>query len=345
MTLEEYIITHQKVAVEEYPNRVLKMVPHPVVSCRISTYNHAPYIAQCIDSMLMQETDFPFEIVIGEDESSDGTREICIAYAKKHPDKIRLFLHSRENNIRIDGKPSARFQILFSIMSCRGKYQAMCEGDDYWTDPLLLQKHVEIIKGNSCATHIGAIAEIVKNGKKTQKYFGNYADLDDGQMVRKYRLFKFNSLLIRKDFLISLFEKYMGSIPLNEYTLNNLFFEYGVGIYHKAVVCVYNVTGHGVYTGSELHARNTLHYNLVKKLRKMLKKNWSFLAFQELVTYSIISFIDLKNSKSVHFFKLNFIESAKLFLLFVLRFGFITCIPQVFHWSKEKKNSSVIFEN
>jgi glycosyltransferase involved in cell wall biosynthesis len=148
MTFQEFIDKYQKVPVEEYQNNVLEMVPNPMVSCRVSTYQHAPYIRQCLDGILMQKTNFLFEIVIGEDESSDGTTEICLEYAKKYPDIIRLFLHKRENNILIDGNPSAKFQSTYTRYKLRGKYQAICEGDDYWTDPYKLQKQVDFLEEN-----------------------------------------------------------------------------------------------------------------------------------------------------------------------------------------------------
>src|SRR5690606_4409195 len=113
---------------------------NPVVSVCVQTYQHAPYIRECLDSILMQKTDFPFEILLGEDESSDGTREICIEYAEKFPDKIKLFLHRRENNIQIFGYPTGRFNFLTNLYSSNGKYIAICEGDDYWTDSDKLQK-------------------------------------------------------------------------------------------------------------------------------------------------------------------------------------------------------------
>jgi glycosyltransferase involved in cell wall biosynthesis len=116
----------------------------PVVTTRTMVFNHAPYLRQCIEGIIDQKTTFPFEIVIGEDESSNSTMEICIEYAKKYPDIIRLFLHKRENNILIDGKPSAKFQGTYTMYKLRGKYQAICEGDDYWTDPLKLQKQVDL---------------------------------------------------------------------------------------------------------------------------------------------------------------------------------------------------------
>lgn len=139
---------YQKVPVEEHPNDVLDEVPEPMVSVHVSTYQHADFIRDCLDGVLMQETDFPVEIIIGEDESSDGTREICREYADRHPDKIRLFLHRRENNISIHGRPTGRFQFAYSHFIARGKYIAICEGDDYWTDPMKLQKQIDFLEEN-----------------------------------------------------------------------------------------------------------------------------------------------------------------------------------------------------
>ena len=120
----------------------------PLVSVCVTTYQHAPYIKECLDSILMQKTDFPFEIILGEDESTDGTREICIEYAEKHPDIIRLFLRSRKDVIYINGNPTGRFNFTKNLKAAKGKYVALCEGDDYWTDPLKLQKQVDFLDGN-----------------------------------------------------------------------------------------------------------------------------------------------------------------------------------------------------
>ena len=68
----------------------------PLVSVCISTYQHAKYIGQCLDGILMQKTNFLFEIVLGKDESTDRTRQICIKYAEKFPDKIKLYLRDRK---------------------------------------------------------------------------------------------------------------------------------------------------------------------------------------------------------------------------------------------------------
>lgn len=112
----------------------------PVVSVCMITYNHERFIAQAIESVLMQETDFPVELVIGEDCSTDGTRAIVVEYAQRHPDRIRPLL--RERNLGMIPN------FVATLQACRGKYIALLEGDDYWTDPHKLQKQVEFLEGH-----------------------------------------------------------------------------------------------------------------------------------------------------------------------------------------------------
>ncbi len=120
----------------------------PLVSVCIMSYQHAKYIRECLDGALLQKTNFPVEIIVGEDESTDGTREICIEYAEKFPDKLRLFLRSRKDVIMINGKNTGRFNFLQTFKAARGKYVALCEGDDHWSDPEKLQKQVDFLEAN-----------------------------------------------------------------------------------------------------------------------------------------------------------------------------------------------------
>jgi glycosyltransferase involved in cell wall biosynthesis len=125
----------------------------PRVSVSLIAYNHAPFIAQAIEGVLNQRTTFPFEIVIGEDESSDGTREIVQRYAAAHPDKIRLNLHSRGENLSYQGRPTGQRNYAFNIRSVRGEYVALLDGDDYWTDPEKLQRQVDYLDAHpECTT-------------------------------------------------------------------------------------------------------------------------------------------------------------------------------------------------
>ena len=108
------------------------------VTVLLTTYNHEKYIAQALDSVLMQETNFDFELVILEDCSTDSTRDIVLAYQKKHPRKIRLRLAKR--NVH-SNKPFAE-----EFQAAPSPYIAMLDGDDYWSSPAKLQKQVEFLK-------------------------------------------------------------------------------------------------------------------------------------------------------------------------------------------------------
>jgi len=121
----------------------------PLVSVCITTYQHAPFIRQCLDGVLMQETAFPFEILLGEHDSADGTRKICIEYAERHPERIRLFLHERSTAVIIAGVSTGRNNFLNNLRNARGKYIALCEGDDCWTEKSKLQKQVDVLENSS----------------------------------------------------------------------------------------------------------------------------------------------------------------------------------------------------
>ncbi len=143
MNFDTLISQYQKVPVAVLP---YEEGPLPLVSVCIQTYRHAAIIAQCLDGVMMQQTSFPFEIWIGEDDSNDGTRDICLQYARLYPKIIRLVLHHRANNMTIDGRPSGRFSFLYNSFKAKGTYIALCEGDDYWTDPLKLQKQFDYLE-------------------------------------------------------------------------------------------------------------------------------------------------------------------------------------------------------
>lgn len=137
-----------------------------LVSVKTTTYNHVGYIRKCLEGILNQKTDFAFEVVIGDDGSDDGTTEVCKSFALKHPDKIRLFLRDRNTSQLFDnsGKLVRRLNGFFTYKACRGKYIAICEGDDYWTDPLKLQKQVDYLEANPEAHFTFHHSSIKKGG-------------------------------------------------------------------------------------------------------------------------------------------------------------------------------------
>jgi glycosyltransferase involved in cell wall biosynthesis len=117
-----------------------RQMAEPLVSIMMLTYNHAGNIARAIESVLHQEVNFPIELVIGEDASTDGTKAIVLEYQSRRPDIIRVItsptnVGMKANNYR-------------AIKACRGKYLAFCEGDDYWHHPGKLQKQADYLEGH-----------------------------------------------------------------------------------------------------------------------------------------------------------------------------------------------------
>lgn len=108
------------------------------LSVRVITYNHVRFVRDALDSILMQKVSFPFEIVVGDDGSSDGTREILLAYQRSHPRIIRLLLAERNMG--------GRHNFVRTFEACRGKYIALLDGDDYWTAPDKLEQQVSFLE-------------------------------------------------------------------------------------------------------------------------------------------------------------------------------------------------------
>ena len=114
-----------------------------MVTIRCITYNHEPYIRQCLEGFIMQKTNFRFEAIVHDDASTDETANIIREYAEKYPDIIKPIFETENQYSKLDGS-------IQRIMSehIHGKYVAMCEGDDYWIDPLKLQKQVDFLESN-----------------------------------------------------------------------------------------------------------------------------------------------------------------------------------------------------
>ena len=113
----------------------------PKVSVSIITYNHCGYVGRAIESVLKQKVDFAYEIIIGDDCSTDGTQEIVRDYQRRYPDRIQIILHPT----RYKGIPG-RLNNVTNLYACRGQYVAMLDGDDYWVSDNKLQRQVDYLE-------------------------------------------------------------------------------------------------------------------------------------------------------------------------------------------------------
>lgn len=162
-----------------------------MVSILCATYNHEKYIRQCLEGFLQQKTDFQFEVIVHDDASTDGTAAIVREYEEKYPEIIKP-IYQKENQyskgISID-KTYMRPKV-------RGKYVAICEGDDFWISPLKLQKQVDALENTpSCHMSVHAVRLYSENGKPLDRTMPD--PLDEKSCVINSR-----------DFLLKIAEEY-----------------------------------------------------------------------------------------------------------------------------------------
>ena len=169
-----------------------------LVSISCATYNHEPYIRQCLDGFVMQKTNFEFEILIHDDASTDGTTTIIREYVDKYPNLIKPIFQTENQYSK-----GVSISQTYNWPRARGKYIALCEGDDYWTDPYKLQKQVDFLEANPeysmCYTNI-----LRYNQKKD--FFDDWI-LSDENVITIDDLMLYNrvhtlTVLCRKDLLL-----------------------------------------------------------------------------------------------------------------------------------------------
>ena len=202
----------------------------------------------------MQQTDFDYEVLVGEDDSSDGTREICKEYAAKYPNRIRLFLNDRKNVIYISGRPTGRWNFINLLKNAKGKYIALCEGDDYWTDPYKLQKQVDFLESHpDCAICFHAFQKSFESvNREPETCFPpgrkEIYTLDDflrcsfiGTLTAVYRRGLFGD-----------FPEWYFKMPQGDWALHVLNAQHGDIGYIDEVMAVYRIHGGGAWSSMDL---------------------------------------------------------------------------------------------
>ncbi len=259
----------------ELPNNISKIAP-PLVSVFTITYQHSNYIEECIEGVLAQKTKFLFEYIIGEDFSDDGTREIVFEYAKKYPDRIRVITE----NYNVGGRKN----LIRCIKASRGKYIAICEGDDYWTDPYKLQRQVDVLEKNNslaiCAHRVKCFYQdefLPSYFSKKEKEIGGLADILERNYLHTC------SVLIRKSAIQEdRFEKISAGLIQGDWPLYVFTAEKGKIFFINKVMGVYRIHKGGVWNSlsSEeklkhtIRARKTIIGQVMGLSKKERKRLW-----------------------------------------------------------------------
>lgn len=251
----------------------------PLVSICCISFNHAAYIRKCLEGFLMQETTFKYEILINDDASTDDTQDIIKSYEAKYPEIIKPILHVENQYSKGLG---GKMNIMFNFPRAKGKYIAMCEGDDYWTDPFKLQKQVDFLEahagfslacGGFIKKHVDVEEEvIIKSPKLFPKvnHVGFEFDLDD---LHKRWLTKTLTVLFRRDSLqMEELKKYryIRDVHLFYHIMKN-----GKGTYFQEVFGVYNIHEGGVHSLVDVREKQNTGYNLHKELYLINKDGYT----------------------------------------------------------------------
>jgi predicted O-linked N-acetylglucosamine transferase (SPINDLY family)/predicted SAM-dependent methyltransferase/GT2 family glycosyltransferase len=243
------------------------------------TYNHEKFIAQAIDSILMQEVDFEYEIVIGEDCSTDNTRQIIIDYQTKYPDKIRLLLH--EVNL------GAHENFIATYKSCHGEYIALLEGDDYWISPDKLKKQVDFLDRHSdftiCFTNVLLFWEDsdreseVFSYEKTEKFTIEYL---------LFRNFISTPSVMYRNGIITEFPSWYKNLGMGDWSLSILIAEQGRIGFIDEVMSAYRNHSRGIWSSKNKDYQLTETIRMLNVFRRYFaaKNNQRY---QEILNTSI----------------------------------------------------------
>lgn len=245
-----------------------------LVSIRCFVYNHELYLRQCLDGFVMQKTNFAFEAIVHDDASTDGSAAIIKEYAEKYPDIIKPIYETENQYSKKDGSLA---RIMDNAIHPDAKYIAMCEGDDYWTDPYKLQKQFDFLENNkeySFSVHRYKIQkenELYLFPNKSLDISGEetlYIDLD--YFFKEDWVTQYLTLMYRREMLDTNYRK-----NFKYYRDFHIFYNL---LSHASGVClnfvggVYRQTATGIYAGQDIKQRWLSEYKILLEFYKVEKE-------------------------------------------------------------------------
>jgi glycosyltransferase involved in cell wall biosynthesis len=238
-----------------------------MVSIYCTTYNHEKYISEALESFLMQKTNFKYEILIHDDASTDNTAKIIREYEKKYPEIIKP-IYQKINQY----SKKIKISIIYNYSRAKGKYIALCEGDDYWIDENKLQIQVEYMKRHpkcSLCTHVAQkvsrdkkVIGVVRPNKGDKKYTTDDVILGGGGM------FATNSMFFHTNLVQSLPDFYKNA-PVGDYPLTIFLSLYGNIYFIDKCMSAYRIMSEGSWS-SNIQANKSKKTEHNKKITQML---------------------------------------------------------------------------
>jgi glycosyltransferase involved in cell wall biosynthesis len=232
------------------------------LSIAMITYGHSKFIKQAIESVLMQQTTFDFELIISNDCSPDTTDEIVQEIIDTNPNghKIKYFSHKKNLGMMPN--------FIFLLEQCRGNYIALCEGDDYWTDPQKLQKQVQFLEDNKefsiCFHNVKTLAGTQFNEENSRKNIASVSTIND---LATYNYIHTPSVVYRNG-LIPEFPAYFSTAPIGDYFLHMLNAKYGKIKYIDEVMAVYRLHDTSYWSSKEKSDKLKIWIDFIQKIKE-----------------------------------------------------------------------------
>ena len=233
-----------------------------LVSIHCITYNHEKYIADAIDSFLEQQTNFNYEILIHDDASTDRTADIIREYEKKYPNLIKP-IYQVENQY---SKGGASVEII-NFERAKGKYIAVCEGDDYWTDSKKLQKQVDYLEKNPECSLVFHAADVVNENKKPTGIIARIAEesrivnMDEIALKAEPNFIPTASRVFRKAFIDKLPSWYINA-SIGDFPTALLVGNYGYFYYINEIMSAYRTGVSGSWTSRMFNGKDDIQNSI-----------------------------------------------------------------------------------
>jgi glycosyltransferase involved in cell wall biosynthesis len=245
-------------------NKMHSQSDRPKVSVWIVTYNHEKFIAQCIESVIMQKVNFTFDIIIGEDCSTDNTRKIIQEIEAKYPDIIKPIYH--QTNVG-----AYRNAYEFCYPKLTGDYIACLEGDDYWLDEYKLQKQVDALERDSNAALCFTQVKVLNEDKNEFEPHWSISHNKSARYTVTDILSKFNivtcSILFRNVYPVQL-PYNAADFPTGDVSLCAFIMLKGDAIFLNEEMAVYRMHGSGIYSPITLEKKNLVHLKIFEQFLK-----------------------------------------------------------------------------
>jgi len=280
----------------------------PLVSIVSLAYNHEPYIRQALDGFLQQKTTFNYEVVIHDDASTDKTLEIIREYEKKYPEIIKP-IYQKENQKSKGGGIVTRT----AFSAARGKYIALCESDDYWTDPCKLQKQVDFLQANpeysACFHNMQVIYEDKNRKSHLSNDFGNKAIFSIEDLVKGN--FIYTASYVFRNILIGNIPKFLSYVTPGDWPLFIINAKSGKIKFFNEVMGVYRVHKSGAWSSIDILSKYKNIIVTLEEINKYLKYEYKTIIEPDLARHLLAISILCKKDRDYRRSKKYFYRSFK----------------------------------